>query len=204
MTCSQLVLASGNTGKLAELSALLGPLGIEISSQSEFGVESPEETSQTFLDNALIKARYAAQIAGLPAIADDSGLCVDVLDGAPGVYSARYAGESASDEENLNKLLSVLEDVADTERSARFESVVVYVRDADDSEPVIGHGVWRGEILRARRGNGGFGYDPIFWVSELGCSAAELSASSKNDHSHRGQALRRLLGKLQGIPGGAG
>ena len=161
--------------------------------QTELGVESAEETGLTFIENAILKARHAAQITGLPAIADDSGLAVDALGGAPGIYSARYAGVDASDQHNLDKLLQALEQVPDGERQAQFHCVLVYVRHAADPTPLVFHGSWAGEITRAAAGEGGFGYDPIFYVPALGKTAAELSKDEKRAVSHRGKALTLLL-----------
>lgn len=192
----QVVLASANPGKLRELAALLGPLGFELKTQAELGVASPPETGATFLENALLKARHAARITGLPALADDSGIEVDALGGRPGVHSARYAGESASDLDNLIKLLEELRDVPPEKRTARYQCVIVLVRTADDPQPVVATGTWEGTILSVPRGTGGFGYDPIFLPAGMNRSAAELSAEEKNAVSHRAQALRRLVAQL--------
>lgn len=192
----QVVLASANPGKLRELAALLGPLGFELKTQAELGVASPPETGTTFLENALLKARHAARITGLPALADDSGIEVDALGGRPGVHSARYAGESASDLDNLIKLLEELRDVPPEKRTARYQCVIVLVRTADDPQPVVATGTWEGTILSVPRGTGGFGYDPIFLPAGMNRSAAELSAEEKNAVSHRAQALRRLVAQL--------
>jgi len=189
----RVVVASANRGKLGELAALLAPLGVETLAQSTFGIESPPETGATFLDNALIKARHAARIAGLPAIADDSGLEVDALGGAPGVYSARFAGEDASDAENNAKLLAALLSVPQAKRSARYRAVIVLVREPDDPAPLVGEGTWEGHIGSAPRGHGGFGYDPLFIPAGDTSTAAELSPAGKNARSHRGAALRALL-----------
>lgn len=189
----RVVLATGNAGKLREFADLLAPAGFEFSPQSQFGIEPPEETGRTFLDNALLKARYAAARTGLPAMADDSGLEVDALHGAPGVYSARYAGLHASDADNVAKLLNALATTADAARGARFRCVIALVMNADDPQPVIGTGTWEGRILQAPRGTEGFGYDPIFQDLASGRSAAELSASEKHARSHRGAALAALL-----------
>jgi XTP/dITP diphosphohydrolase len=180
-------MATGNPGKIREIARLLHGLGIEIVAQSEFGVSDADETGTTFTENSLIKARHAAEATGLPAIADDSGLSVDALGGAPGVYSARYAGD-AGDESNNDKLLAALEGVE--ERGAAFHCVATYVEPA--GKPLVAHGEWRGTILHERQGDGGFGYDPLFFVPECGCSSAELPAEEKNARSHRGQALRQL------------
>lgn len=192
----QVVLASANPGKLRELAALLGPLGFELKTQAELGVASPPETGTTFLENALLKARHAARITGLPALADDSGIEVDALGGRPGVHSARYAGESASDLDNLIKLLEELRDVPPEKRTARYQCMIVLVRTADDPQPVVATGTWEGTILSVPRGTGGFGYDPIFLPAGMNRSAAELSAEEKNAVSHRAQALRRLVAQL--------
>ena len=190
------VLASSNQGKLAELRAILAPAGLRLVAQDAFGVEPPEETGLTFVENALIKARAASAAAGLPAIADDSGVVVDALGGAPGVRSARYAGDGASDAENVAKLLGSLAGVARAERSATFVCAIVYLRHAHDPCPVVCEGVWEGRILDAPRGGGGFGYDPVFLVESLGRTAAELSAAEKNAASHRARALARLLDRI--------
>ncbi|MEA5104894.1 MULTISPECIES: XTP/dITP diphosphatase [unclassified Pantoea] len=189
----KVVLATGNPGKVRELADLLAAFGLDIVAQTELGVESAEETGLTFIENAILKARHAAEITGLPAIADDSGLAVDALGGAPGIYSARYAGVDASDQQNLEKLLVALEKVPDGERQAQFHCVLVYVRHAADPTPLVFHGSWAGEITRAAAGAGGFGYDPIFYVPELGKTAAELSKDEKRAVSHRGKALTLLL-----------
>ena len=186
------VLASTNRGKFDEIRALLAGAHIELVPQSDFGVESPEEAGSTFRDNALIKARHASSIAGMPAIADDSGLAVDALEGRPGVRSARYAGPHASDDDNVDKLLAELERVADERRGACFRCVAVFLAGSEDPAPLIGRGEWRGRILRERRGTGGFGYDPVFLDTGSGRSAAELTAEEKNRVSHRGQAFREL------------
>jgi XTP/dITP diphosphohydrolase len=192
----KVVLATGNAGKLREFAELLGAAGLEFVPQSELGIESPDETGDTFLDNALLKARHAALRAGGAAMADDSGLEVDSLGGAPGVRSARYAGPGASDAANLAKLLDAMRDVPDGARAARFRCVIAFVRSADDPEPVFAEGRWEGRILRAPRGAGGFGYDPVFEDVSSGLSAAELPSAAKHERSHRGQALRALLLKL--------
>lgn len=189
----KVVLATGNPGKVRELADMLAAFGLDIVAQTELGVESAEETGLTFIENAILKARHAAEITGLPAIADDSGLAVDALGGAPGIYSARYAGVDASDQENLDKLLVALENVPDAARQAQFHCVLVYVRHAADPTPLVFHGNWAGEITRAAAGQGGFGYDPIFYVPELGKTAAELSKDEKRAVSHRGKALTLLL-----------
>jgi len=187
------VLASGNAGKLRELTAILGPLGLELVAQSTLGIESPPETGSTFLENALIKARHAARHSGLAALADDSGIEVDALDGRPGVRSARFAGEGASDADNLHKLLAELHDVPMEFRQARYHCVIAFVRRHDDSQPIIAHGKWEGRIALEPRGSGGFGYDPIFLPADAQGTAAELDPRVKNDISHRSQALRAWL-----------
>jgi len=193
-----IVLASSNAGKVREFNQLLGGLQLEVVPQSQFHVTDAEETGLTFVENAILKARNAAQHTGLPAIADDSGLEVDALHGAPGIYSARYAGPKASDAENLEKLLGMLRDVPEEKRGARFQCVLVYLRHALDPTPLICQGTWKGSILTAPRGANGFGYDPVFFVPTHACSAAELPAESKNILSHRGQALSQLLVALPG------
>ena len=189
----KVVLATGNAGKVRELASLLQDFGLDIVAQTELGVESAEETGLTFIENSILKARHAAAITGLPAIADDSGLAVDALGGAPGIYSARYAGEDASDRENLEKLLAALKDVPDSKRQAQFHCVLVYLRHAEDPTPLVFHGVWPGVITHAPAGEGGFGYDPIFYVPFEGKTAAELTREEKSAISHRGQALKQLL-----------
>lgn len=189
----KVVLATGNAGKVRELASLLQDFGLNIVAQTDLGVESAEETGLTFIENALLKARHAAAITGLPAIADDSGLAVDALGGAPGIYSARYAGVDASDRDNLEKLLAAIKDVPDAQRQAQFHCVLVYLRHAEDPTPLVFHGVWPGEITRAPAGEGGFGYDPIFYVPSEGKTAAELTREEKSAISHRGQALKQLL-----------
>ncbi len=190
------VLASANAGKLAEFRRLLQNVPMELVPQSMLDIQAVEETGKTFRENALLKARHASRGAGLPAVADDSGLLVDALGGRPGVRSARFAGEGASDGANVAKLLRDLAGVAEAQRTARFECVVAYVRNPDDAAPVIACGTWRGRILCGPRGDKGFGYDPVFLVPELGLSAAELSPSRKDELSHRGQALRALAACL--------
>lgn len=194
----RVVIATGNRGKVRELAALLADSRLEFLPQSEYNVEPVEETGDTFVANALLKARHAARATGLPAIADDSGLAVDALGGAPGVYSARYAGEGATDADNVARLLLALKEVPAPERGARFHCAMVYVTHADDAKPVICEGVWEGEILSAPRGSNGFGYDPVFFVPTHAASAAELDADTKNRLSHRGQALRALAQQLAG------
>jgi XTP/dITP diphosphohydrolase len=192
----KIVLATGNPGKVREIRALLEPLDIEVVPQSDFDVPDVEETGLTFVENAILKARNAAEHTGLPAIADDSGIEVDALDGAPGIYSARYAGAGASDRDNLEKLLAELEGVPEQDRTARFQCLIVYMRHGRDPTPLICQGTWEGRILIAPRGEGGFGYDPVFHVPTHGCSSAELPPEVKNRLSHRGQALRRLVAAL--------
>lgn len=186
---TKIVMASGNAGKIRELARLLDGLGIEVVPQSEFGVSDADETGTTFAENSLLKAQHAAAATGLPAIADDSGLAVDALDGAPGVYSARYAGAHGDDAANNDKLLRKLQHV--DERAAAFICVATFVAPGD--KPLVASGEWRGEILREPRGAGGFGYDPLFLVPECDCSSAELAPQEKNARSHRGQALRQLV-----------
>jgi XTP/dITP diphosphohydrolase len=193
----RVVLASSNPGKLREFSDLLAGNGWNLARQSDFGIEPPPETGTTFLENALIKARNAARISGLPAIADDSGIEVDALGGAPGVYSARFAGEGASDAANLDKLLASLEGMPDSRRGARYRCVIVFVRDADDVQPLVGEGTWEGRIIAARRGSGGFGYDPSFVPAGESRTVAELPPTLKHAASHRGQALRAFLAQLR-------
>lgn len=188
----KIVMATGNPGKIREIARLLDGLGVEVVAQSELGVTDADENGATFAENSLIKARHAAETTGLPAIADDSGLSVDALGGAPGVHSARYAGD-AGDEANNDKLLAALEGAGD--RGAAFHCVATYF--APGEEPLVAAGEWRGEILHARRGDGGFGYDPLFFVPECGCTSAELPAAEKNRRSHRGQALRELVRLLE-------
>lgn len=191
-----LVLASRNAGKLTEMQALLAPQGWQVRLLSEFSEGAAAEDAPTFVENAIAKARYAAAVSGLPALADDSGLEVDVLQGAPGVRSARYAGADANDAANNAKLLQALADVPEAARGARFVCVMAFLRHADDPVPCIAQGVWEGRILPAPRGDAGFGYDPLFEVTELGCSAAELSREQKQQRSHRGQAMRALIAQL--------
>ncbi|MBE3672092.1 RdgB/HAM1 family non-canonical purine NTP pyrophosphatase [Pseudoalteromonas distincta] len=190
-----LVLATGNPGKVKELANMLSSLNINVVPQSDFNVGEAAETGTTFVENAIIKARHAAKITGMPAIADDSGLEVDGLNGAPGVYSARFAGPGASDQDNIDKLLVDLGD--NPIRSARFWCVLVLMRHADDPTPLICSASWEGEITLTQNGNGGFGYDPVFFVAEKNCTSAELTKEQKNAVSHRGQALQKLLLELQ-------
>lgn len=194
----KLVIATGNAGKLAEFERLLAPLGLECVSQAALGVEEPEETGLTFVENALLKARHAARITGLPALADDSGLCVDALDGAPGLHSARYAGEPADPQANIQKLLAALAGVPAERRGARFHASIALLRHEYDPEPVIAEGAWHGRVLDAPRGHGGFGYDPVFFDPLRGRSAAELEPGEKARISHRGRAVEALLARLAG------
>lgn len=194
----EIVIASRNLKKARELEDLLAPLGLRVRRVSEFSPIEPAETGATFIENALLKARHAAAVSGLPAIADDSGLCVDALDGAPGVRSARYAGEPASDAVNNAKLLAEMDHVPDPGRGAAFVSLLVLLRTPTDPIPLIAEGRWRGTILRAPRGAHGFGYDPLFYVADHHCTAAELAADKKNRISHRGQAMQLLLRQLGG------
>lgn len=191
----RLVLASNNAGKLKEFAQLLAPIGFELHPQGEFNVPEAEEPHATFVENALAKARHAARLTGLPALADDSGVCVNALGGAPGVYSARFAGEPKSDARNNEKLVAEL--AAHADKTAYYYCVLVYVRHADDPQPVIADGMWRGEMVATPRGDGGFGYDPYFLVPSLGKTVAELAPETKNAMSHRGQALRALVEKLK-------
>jgi XTP/dITP diphosphohydrolase len=191
---SRIVLASSNAGKLREFRALLADQDIDVISQGELGIETAEEPHRTFLENALAKARHAAARSVLPALADDSGLCVHALGGAPGVHSARFAGADAGDTANNSELLRRLQDQAD--RRGHYVCVLVAVRSAEDPEPLVADARWYGEILREPRGSGGFGYDPLFFVPECGCTAAELSAEHKNRISHRGLAMRDLARRL--------
>jgi len=189
-------MASGNAGKLREIARILGEFDITVVPQSELGVSDIEETGSTFVENALIKARHAARVTGLPAIADDSGLVVDALDGRPGIYSARYSGPEADAEKNIDRLLSELDGVPDAQRGAEFHCAACYVK-PNESEVIIAEGVWRGLILHERQGDGGFGYDPVFFDPELACSSSQMSAEQKNSRSHRGQALQELARKLR-------
>ena len=193
----RIVLASNNPGKVREFNQLLSDTELEVVPQSTFSVPEIEETGLTFVENAILKARNAAQHTGLPAIADDSGLEVDALDGAPGIYSARYAGAGASDRDNLEKLLDALREVDEQQRSARFQCLMVYMRHGQDPTPRIFQGTWEGHILRAPRGSGGFGYDPIFLVPDIDRASAELAPDVKNRLSHRGQAIRQLVASLR-------
>ncbi len=192
----RIVLASNNQGKVREMGQLLAGRDLEILPQSAFNVPEIEETGLTFVENAILKARNAAAHSGLPAIADDSGLEVDALQGAPGIHSARYAGPGASDADNNAKMLQALADIPDAQRSARFQCLLVFMRHAQDPVPIICQGTWEGRILRNPQGENGFGYDPLFFVPEKNCSAAELPAAEKNAMSHRGKALQCLLERL--------
>lgn len=194
LNSNKIVLASGNPGKIKEIQAILTDFSIV--TQQEFNIQEAEETGSTFIENAIIKARNAALHSNLPAIADDSGLAVDALNGAPGVISARYAGSQASDQKNLQKLLLDMQDIPESQRSARFICVIVLMRHAKDPFPIIAQASWEGSILTQPQGNNGFGYDPIFWVPTENCSSAELPAARKNQLSHRGQALRQLANFL--------
>ena len=197
MQGQRVVLASGNPGKLRQFSELLGASGLALVRQSDFGIEPPPETGSTFLENSLIKARNAARLTGLPAIADDSGLEVDALDGRPGLYSARYAGLDASDEENLRKMLHELHGVPAARRTARYRSVIVFISGAGDPSPLVGEGVWDGSIADAPRGGGGFGYDPIFIPRGETQTAAQMPSDLRNQLCHRGQAARAFLAQLR-------
>jgi XTP/dITP diphosphohydrolase len=192
----QLVLASGNPGKLDELRAMLAQLPLQIVAQGELGVEDVPETGLTFVENALIKARHASAVTGLPALADDSGLIVDALGGAPGLYSARYAGSPTNAEANNAKLLEAMRDIPAGQRGARFYAVIVLLRHPEDPQPLIAEGSWEGEITFAPRGNGGFGYNPVFFDREHGMTAAEMDAATKNRLSHRARALEQLREQL--------
>ena len=192
----KIVLASSNKKKLAELQTLLRDLSVDVVTQSQLGIEDAIEDGLSFIENAIIKARHAAKLSGLPAIADDSGIAVDILDGKPGIYSARFAGEHGDDAANNQKLLDMLADVPEEKRTAQFHCVLVFMRHAEDPVPVVCHGVWHGTVLFTPRGENGFGYDPLFWVPTHACSSAELSAVEKNRISHRGQAMQQLLNAL--------
>ena len=192
----KIVLASNNKGKVREFGQMLTTIDMEVLPQATFNIEDADETGLTFVENAIIKARHASAIAELPAIADDSGLEVDALKGAPGIYSARYSGEGATDEKNLLKLLEALKDVPEKKRTARFQCVLVYMRHAEDPTPIICQGTWEGIIITKPQGENGFGYDPIFYVPEYDCTSAQLSSEQKNKLSHRGIALKALVSKL--------
>lgn len=193
----RVVLASSNKGKLRELSALLAPLGYDVIAQSSLGIDTPPETGATFAANALLKARHAAAVSNLAALADDSGIEVDALGGRPGIYSARYAGEGASDEDNLRKMLGEMRDVPEGKRTARYQCVIAFVSTADDPDPILAKGTWEGWLTSQPRGLEGFGYDPIFTPSGFDRTAAELAPGEKNSLSHRGQALRALVDQLR-------
>lgn len=193
---TQIVLASNNKGKVREIGQMLAELQLEVVPQSTFNIEDADETGLTFVENAIIKARHASAKAGLPAIADDSGLEVDALKGAPGIYSARFAGKGASDQENLQKLLAELEDIPEAKRTARFQCLMVYMRHAEDPTPIICQGTWEGFITMEPIGDNGFGYDPVFFVPDLQCTSAQLAPQVKNQLSHRGQALCLLIEAL--------
>lgn len=190
---TKIVLATSNQGKVAELQSILTPHNITVVPQSEFNVNDAEETGTTFVENAIIKARHAARVTGFPAIADDSGLAVKALDGAPGIYSARFSGPSATDRTNIEKLLEALKDIPDTNRQASFHCVLVYLKHANDPTPLICHGQWQGRIAHQCHGVNGFGYDPIFYPDGMTITSAELKPSEKNKISHRGQALALLI-----------
>lgn len=192
MSKQKVVLASGNKGKLVELQNALDSFNVELIPQTQFDVESAEETGLTFIENAILKARHASKITGLPALSDDSGLEVDALLGAPGIYSARFAGIDCSDEQNNLKLLNELKDISGEKRTARFHCILVYVRHWQDPTPIICQGSWEGEIKTELQGEGGFGYDPLFFVPELKLSAAQLTKEQKSKISHRGQAIKQL------------
>jgi len=195
----KLVIASNNPGKLREFQFLLQPLGIEVLTQAQLGIAEADEPHVTFVENALAKARHVSRLSGLPALADDSGICVTALNGAPGVYSARYAGEPKSDRRNNEKLLREMQDVKD--RGAHYYCVLVLLSHADDPQPLIAEGEWHGEIAHQERGDGGFGYDPLFWLPSLNKMSAELSREEKHAISHRGKASRALLDKLKNFQG---
>jgi XTP/dITP diphosphohydrolase len=196
----RVVLASGNSGKLRELGSLLAPFGFDLIAQNALGVETPAETGKTFAENALLKARHAAATTNLPALADDSGIEVDALGGRPGIYSARYAGEGASDQANLRKMLEEMRDVPPPRRTARYQCVIAFVTTATDLAPILASGTWEGTLNSDPRGLGGFGYDPIFVPRGFDRTAAELDPGEKNSLSHRGQALRALVTQLQNRP----
>ncbi|WP_421867478.1 XTP/dITP diphosphatase [Motiliproteus sp.] len=192
----QIVLASGNAGKLKEFNQVLADFDIEVLPQSDFDVGEVEETGLSFVENAILKARHVSQVSGLPALADDSGLEVDALKGAPGIYSARFSGPGATDASNNEKLLSLLAQVPEAQRSARFQCLLVLMKHPADPTPMICQGSWEGRILEQPRGENGFGYDPLFWVPECECASAELAPEQKNKLSHRGQAVAELLRRL--------
>jgi len=192
-----ILLASGNKGKVNELKEMLAPFGLNVVPQSEFNVEEVPETGTTFIENAIIKARHAAKVTGLPCIADDSGLEVEALNGAPGIYSARFAGPDATDGTNIDKLLNLLDEKGVQNRKARFVCVLVFMRHADDPTPIICQGFWEGEITKQRSGDNGFGYDPVFYQPLLDKTAAQLTPDQKHQLSHRGQALKQLVAQLE-------
>lgn len=196
----KIVLATGNQGKVREMADLLSEFGFDVVAQSDYAVSEVAETGTTFIENAIIKARHAAKETGLAAIADDSGLEVDYLQGAPGIYSARYAGEGASDQQNLEKLLAAMENVPEAQRTARFHCVLVLMRHHQDPTPIVCHGVWEGRILTKPQGEHGFGYDPIFFVPEDQCASAQLEPARKKQLSHRGKALKQLFAQLSQQP----
>ncbi len=193
----QVVLASNNKKKLGELRGLLLPLGLQVQAQAELGVTPAQETGLTFIENAIIKARHASRQTNLATIADDSGLVIDALGGAPGLYSARYAGENASDEDNINKVIQRLKELNLTESSASFVCTIVYLKHYADPAPILCQGVWQGNIILTPQGEHGFGYDPIFWVSEHHCTSAQLIPEMKNQLSHRGKAIQQLIQQLR-------
>lgn len=194
---NKIVLATNNSGKIIELNALLAPLKLDVHPQNEFTNSSAEETGSTFIENAILKARHAASVSGLPAIADDSGLEVDALNGAPGIYSARFAGPDASDQDNIDKLLTELKDIPTAQRTARFHCVLVYMKHADDPTPIVCHGKWEGVITLEQQGRKGFGYDPVFFIPSIDKTSAQLTKEEKNAISHRGKALSQLVTHLQ-------
>lgn len=194
---SKIVLASGNKGKLREFAQLFSQFNTEVVPQSTFNVSEAEETGLTFVENAIIKARHACESTGLPAVADDSGIEVDALNGAPGIYSARYSGPGATDEKNLQALLTALDNTPESQRTARYQCVIVFMRHAKDPTPLICQASWEGLVLKTPQGDGGFGYDPIFWVEQHQCTAAELSAEQKHAISHRGKAIRQFITEFQ-------
>lgn len=196
---SRIVFASGNAGKVREIGQLLEGLSIDVLPQSDFNVPEIEETGCTFVENAILKARNAAHHTGLAVIADDSGIVVDVLQGRPGIVSARFAGVGASDEDNLKKLIEMIKPFPEEQRTARFICSMVYLRHEYDPVPIIAHGVWEGQLITDPKGSNGFGYDPMFYVSSQQCTSAELTPEIKNKLSHRGQALTHLLGKLNEV-----
>jgi XTP/dITP diphosphohydrolase len=193
----EFVLATGNQGKVKELSDVLAPFDVRLRPQSDFDVSSVAETGTTFVENAIIKARHGAKETGLPCMADDSGLAVDALGGKPGIYSARYSCEDATDRSNIDKLLMELDGTPKEKRSAQFHCCLVFMRHELDPTPIISHGIWRGEILTELQGEGGFGYDPVFWLSDLTCTAAQLTKAQKQAISHRGLAVKGLISQMQ-------